>query len=262
MKGRFYLLPLFFCSCLIVSASAHPISGRPSQHDTGTVIAVYDGDTVEVQFFEGSSKRIRLLGVDTLEIDDPREEVAFWALLARRFSFFHLYRKNVRLTYDQIRVDKYGRILAYVWTDQDKLFNDFIIREGFAYAFLSFPFRSDIQRLFREAQQEARKKKKGLWRKEEPETISDAIARLRLGEYLSVRFKCSSLKEGRSFIYLTSGAGEFEAAIPRSRADAFPSIRNSIGRVLIVSGFLEDYRGRPQIVVFFPRQLRPATGQE
>jgi len=262
LKCRFFLVPLFFCSFRIISASAAPVSETPPQYDTGTVVVVYDGDTIQVQFFDGSSKRIRLLGVDTPEIDDPREDVAFWALLARRFSFFYLYRHEVRLTYDQTRVDKYGRTLAYVWTDQEKLFNEFIIREGFAYAFLAFPFRSDIQDLFREAQQEARGKKRGLWRKEEPETISSAMARSRLGEYISVRFKCLSAEEGRSFIYLSSGAGEFEALIPRNRAAAFPAIKNSVGRVLIVTGLLEEYQGKPQIVLFFPRQLRPATGRE
>ena len=262
MKCRFFLVPLFFCSFRIVSASAPPVPETPRQYDAGTVVVVYDGDTIQVQFSDGSSKRIRLLGVDTPEMNDPREDVAFWALLARRFSFFYLYRHKVRLTYDQTRVDKYGRTLAYVWTDQEKLFNEFIIREGFAYAFLAFPFRSDIQDLFREAQQEARKKKRGLWRKEEAETISAAMARSRLGEHISVRFKCLSVEEGRSFIYLASGAGEFEALIPRNRAAAFPAIKNSIGRILIVSGFLEEYQGKPQIVIFFPRQIRPAIGPE
>lgn len=262
MRYRFFLLPLFFCSFRISSASAAPLSETPRHCDAGTVVVVYDGDTIQVQFSDGSSERIRLIGVDTPEIDDPREDVAFWALLARRFSFFYLNRNKVRLTYDQTRVDKYGRILAYVWTDKDKLFNEFIIREGFAYAFLAFPYRSDIQDLFREAQQEARREKRGLWREEEPETISAAVARSRLGEYISVRFNCSSVEDGRSFIYLISGAGEFEALIPRNRAGAFPAVKNYMGRVLIASGFLEEYKGKPQIVVFFPRQLRPGAGQE
>jgi micrococcal nuclease len=262
LKCRFFVLPLFFCSFWIISGSAAPVSDTPRQYDTGTVVVVYDGDTIQVQFADASSQRIRLLGIDTPEIDDPREDVAFWAFLARRFSFFYLYRHKVHLTYDQTRVDKYGRTLAYVWTDQEKLFNEFIIREGFAYAFLVFPFRSDRQDLFREAQQEARREKRGLWMEKDPDTISAAVARSRLGEYISVRFKCSSAEEGGSFIYLASGTGEFEALIPRNRAAAFPELEKSIGRILVVSGFLEEYQGRPQIVVFFPGQLRPATGRE
>jgi len=258
-QGVFSLLLLSFCFLWTSGSSRAPSLRAINDSDSGVVVAVYDGDTIKVQFSDSTLKRIRLIGVDTSELGDPRQEVAFFGHLAKRFAFFYLYGKTVRLTYDQTRLDKFGRTLAYVWTDTEKLFNLFIIREGFGYAFLSFPFRSDFLTRFREAQAEARQEKKGLWREGEPEVISSSRARSYLGKYISVKFNCSSMEEGRSFVYLSSGDGTFEALIPQNRKRAFPALKNFLGKRLIVSGFLEEFKGKPQIILYFQRQLRLGT---
>jgi micrococcal nuclease len=260
-QSVFSLLLLSFCF-LGTSGSSRALSLRAvNDSDSGVVVAVYDGDTIRVQFSDSTLKLVRLIGVDTPELGDPRQEVAFFGHMAKRFAFFYLYGKTVRLTYDQTRLDKYGRTLAYVWTDKEKLFNLFIIREGFGYAFFAFPFRSDFLTRFREAQVEARQEKKGLWREGEPEVISSIQARSYLGKYISVKFNCSSLEEGRSFVYLSSNDGKFEALIPRNRKRAFPALKDFLGKSLIVTGFLEDFKGRPQIMLFFPQQLHLGASQ-
>ena len=255
-RGVFSLLLLSFCFLGTSGSSRVPSLRAINDSDSGVVVAVYDGDTIKVQFSDSTFKRIRLIGVDTPELGDPREDVAFYAHLAKRFAFFYLYGKTVRLTYDQTRLDKFGRTLAYVWTDTEKLFNLFIIREGFGYAFLAFPFRSDFLTRFREAQVEARQEKKGLWREGEPEVISSIGAWSNLGKYISVKFNCSSIEEGRSFVYLSSGDETFEALIPQNRRRAFPALKNYLGQSLIASGFLEEFKGKPQIILNFQRQLR------
>jgi micrococcal nuclease len=230
--------------------------------DSGLVVAVYDGDSLKVRLADGSEQRVRLIGVDTPELTDSREEVALWAHLARRFSFYYLYGKKVRLGYDQTRLDKYGRTLAYVWTEAEKLYNEFIIRRGFGYAYFAFPFRSDYQKLFREAQLEARREKRGFWQESEPGVRPAAEARSYLGEYVAVRFVCSHAAKERSFVYLAASGREFEALIPTNRQAFFPAAETYLGKALIVSGLLEEFHGRLQIVAFFPRQLRPDAGRQ
>ena len=225
---------------------------RPAFPAVGTVSRVTDGDTIVVKSTGGGERRVRLIGVDAPETDEAREEVALWAQMARRFTFFHLYRKRISLTYD---VDRHGRVLAYVFTEEKSLFNEFIIRQGFAFAFLKYPFRSDYQKLFREAQDEARSEQRGLWRKGEPVVIPVAEASSHLGEFAAVGFKCSRVERRRSFLYLISDAGEFEAAIPGDRRPLFPEAGEWEGKTLIVAGFIEEFRGRSQILLFFPRQL-------
>jgi len=193
--------------------------------------------------------------VDAAELDDPREKVNLNAQLAKRFSFFHLYHKKITLSYDQTPINRHGRILAYIWLDGRLLYNEFIIREGFAAAFFAFPFRRDYQERFQEAQKEAREQGRGLWMEGEPEEIPSSSVGSYVGKLISVRFLCSKVRKSRSFLYLESADGSFEALIPSDYQANFSLPDTLAGRLLIATGFLERFHGQPQIVLFFPRQL-------
>lgn len=57
--------------------------------------------------------------------------------------------------------DRYGRLLRYVYLDNSEFFNLKIIIDGYAYAYLKYPFKYLNE--FRQAQKEARENKRGLW---------------------------------------------------------------------------------------------------
>ena len=58
--------------------------------------------------------------------------------------------------------DRYGRELAYAWLDKQTLFNEIMIREGFAHEYTyNTPYR--YQAVFRQAQAEASRRHVGLW---------------------------------------------------------------------------------------------------
>jgi micrococcal nuclease len=240
---------------VLASPQGHPCPVR-GVSESGIVRAVYDGDTILVEFSPGEERRVRLIGVDAPEVDDAREEVAFWAQMARRFAFFHLYRKRITLTYDAERLDRHGRVLAYVHAEGNSLFNEFIIRQGFAFAFLKYPFRSDYQELFKEAQDDARSKQRALWRKGEPLPVPVSAAASHLGEFAAVMFRCARVEQRGAFLYLISDGGEFEAAIPGNRRRLFPDKKGWEGKDFRVTGFIEEFRGRTQVLLFFPRQLK------
>jgi micrococcal nuclease len=217
-----------------------PASARENSAETGTVVRIADGDTVTLRFAGGLESRVRLIGVDAPEIDDPREDVAYRAFLSKRFAFHHLYLREVQLTYDFSPRDEHGRILAYLWLGENRLFNELIIREGFAAAFLKYPFRKD----------------RGFWRREEPETIPVSEVGGLTGRLLSVRYRCVRVSQKRDFVYLESADGLFEAVIARGRLGSFPGAAAGAGKDLIVTGLLEEFKGRLQIMLAFPRQLR------
>jgi len=224
--------------------------------ESGSVVRVADGDTITVRFSDGVERRVRLIGVDAPEMDDPREEAAWRAFLSRRFAFHHLYRRAVRLTYDFAPLDEHGRVLAYVWSSEGDLFNELIIRRGFAAAFLKYPFREDFQKRFRAAAAAARKENRGFWRTGDPEVIPVSQVRAHLGEIVSVRFLCAEVLKKRSFLYLRAADDSFEALIPRDRVSFFPGAESWAGKEMLVTGFVEEFAGRPQIMVSFSRQLR------
>jgi micrococcal nuclease len=127
------------------------------------VVRVIDGDTIEV---EGGEK-VRLVGVDTPETAHPSKPVERFGKEASDFTRKALVGEKVFLVLDSNSAgtkhrDRYGRLLAYVWRERDKL--DFcaeLVRQGFAFAYLKYP--SDRGEEFLVYQREARDAKRGLW---------------------------------------------------------------------------------------------------
>ena len=232
------------------------VAAPSSSSEKGIVTAVFDGDTIRVKLNNGSHRKVRLIGVNAPEIGDKRKKVKFHAFLAKRFSFYYLYKKRVELSFDWQREDKYGRLLAYVWIGEE-LFNNFIIREGFASAFLKYPFRKDYQKIFMKSEKYARKMKKGLWIEGDFPVISTEEARSRLGELVCVKFRCLDLESKRNFLFLCSGGErDFAALIPQENLNSFQKPGSFLNKNLLVSGFLEEFYQQPQVVVYFPDQVK------
>lgn len=126
---------------------------------------VIDGDTIEIE----SGQKVRYIGIDTPELHDPRKSVQCFAKESMEKNKQLVEGKNVKLEKDVSETDKYGRLLRYVFIDQtgttSALFvNEYLVREGFAYA-ATFPPDVKYVNLFLKAQQEARENRKGLWNK-------------------------------------------------------------------------------------------------
>lgn len=220
--------------------------------DRGTVVVVYDGDTIRVKSDSGSERRVRLIGIDTPEIEETPSEAGLQANLAKRFTFHHLFRKSVELTYEQELEDKYGRLLAYVWTESG-LFNEFILEEGFARVFLKFPYA--LKEQFIRAQNRAQQQGRGFWREKPHLLISVREVRGHIGELIRVRFVCARVQKRGNFVFISPGTGNFAVLIPEKYRSFFGDIRGMEGRVIEVFGFLEEYNGQPQIMLFFPSQI-------
>ena len=226
-----------------------------SPPDSGLVVVVYDGDTVKVRFADGGERKVRLIGIDSPEMDDQREDVRFMAFMAKRFAFLNLYRRNVHLAYDWELEDKYGRLLAYLTTDDGALFNELILTEGFAFAYRKFPFRKDLMDKFKAAETDARRAGKGLWRKGPPLEVPASGARAYLGQLVSVRMTCTGFEKRRSFAVLHSSESGFEALVPKEFRAAFPGLEGLTGKTIVVSGLVEEFGGTLQILLYLPRQF-------
>jgi len=254
---KFILAPIFLLLVFVFFSEGfiQNEKGRDSSFlESGLVITVYDGDTIKVRFKNKQERKVRLIGIDAPEIENLREEVKFRAQMAKRFAFFYLYQKKIKLSYDWEIEDKYGRLLAYIWTEKQGHFNKFILSEGFAVAYLNFPFKYKEE--FIEAEREARKLEKGLWKKGPYPSITVSEVRAYIGKLLSVKYTCSRVQTKGKFIFLYSSGEEFSTLVLRENVSFFPEIDSFRGKALVVTGFLEEYKGKPQIVAFFPRQIK------
>jgi micrococcal nuclease len=248
-----FILPFFFFGSRSAITDAR-FDCSASSGDIGKVIVVYDGDTIKVRFENGCVHKARLIGIDAPEIEDEREEVRFLAYTAKRFAFFYLYNKRVRIEYDWERTDKYGRLLVYVWTEEEGLFNEFILKEGYASAFTKSPFKGEYRKQFIAAEREARHLEKGLWMREPLITIAAKDTLSHVGKLLNVKYLCTDVRTRGNFVFLNS-SGNFSALIPRAHISLFPRISSVEGSIISVRGFLETYKGQPQIMVFLPLQI-------
>jgi len=137
-----------------------------------TCIRVIDGDTIELD----GGEKVRLIGVDTPETKDPRKPVEYFGQEAYEFTKKLIEGKKVRLEYDQNKIDKYGRTLAYVFLEDGTFVNVEIIRQGYGFAYTKYPFKYLEE--FRAFEREARENRRGLWASKEEsksETSEDTI---------------------------------------------------------------------------------------
>jgi len=195
-----------------------------------------------------------LIGIDSPELDDSRESVRFLAHAAKRFCFTRLYRRRVRLIYDWEKRDRYGRLLAYLKIDED-IFNETILREGFAAVFLKFPFREDFRRRFERAALKARAEGRGLWSPVPYPVIGPGEAKSFLERLASVRFRCTGIRRKGNLTLLEAGEGAFAALIRKRDRNRFPDPERIRGREISVTGLIEDYRGQPQVMLSQPSQI-------
>ena len=130
------------------------------------VIGHIDGDTVRVIIPnppEGLTvlEIIRFLGVDTPETVRPNQAVQHFAIEASDFTRNALLGRTVYLAFDWDLRDRYGRLLTYIYTGSGRCFNSTLIQEGFAYAYLRYPFQ--FMEEFELLEQGAKRQGKGLW---------------------------------------------------------------------------------------------------
>lgn len=127
------------------------------------VVKVVDGDTITVNI-NGSNETIRLIGIDTPETVHPSKPVECFGIEASNKAKELLSDKSVFLEADSTQGErgKYGRLLRYVFLEDGTDFNDLMVREGYAYEYTyNLPYK--YQEQFKQAEQEAKLKKRGLW---------------------------------------------------------------------------------------------------
>lgn len=141
-----------------------------SGSDPTTVERVIDGDTVDVRI-DGETERIRLLNVDTPETKHPEKEIECLGPEATDFLKEQLPAGHeIELEFDEERTDRYGRVLAGIFKD-DELINAEIARAGLGVA-ASFEPNTRFYPEVKSAQDEAESQGLGLFDESQDCTIA------------------------------------------------------------------------------------------
>ncbi len=138
----------------------------PAYSQITTVTRVIDGDTIQID----TGQKVRYIGIDTPELHKPRTPVQCFAKEAYEKNRNLVEGKKVKLVKDVSETDKYGRLLRYVYlqdqpstASSEGLFvNEYLVKEGYAHA-ATFPPDVAFSDHFVKLQDGARNENKGLW---------------------------------------------------------------------------------------------------
>lgn len=146
--------------------------GRSFDYNNILVTRAVDGDTLVLE----NNERVRLIGIDTPEMHESNklerdarrsgQNVEAIKKLGResyKFTKKLVEGKRVRLEFDVERYDKYKRILAYVYLEDQTFVNAKIVQEGYA-SLMTYPPNVKYADLFLRLYQEARRNQRGLWK--------------------------------------------------------------------------------------------------
>lgn len=165
---------------VLVKGNERVISSTPAIHPTEgkyyRVTWVIDGDTIVIKV-GGKSTKVRLIGVDTPEIVESDkltytsrksgksvEAIQKRGFQARDFAIKLVKGKLVRVEFEsgKISLDKYNRLLAYVFRKDGTFLNAELIRQGYGRVYRGYPFKYAAE--FYKLEREARAKKLQIWK--------------------------------------------------------------------------------------------------
>ena len=253
LRGRPVRLLGILCLALGLATCARDPSG------TTRVVRVVDGDTAVV----AGGAQVRYIGIDTPEsrrrVGDVWKEVNEpFSAEARRANEELVLGRQVRLEYDVDRRDKYGRLLAYLWVGEEGaqvLVQEELLRRGLAFLYTFAPNVKHVERL-KEAQDEARRGKKGLWSVDL--VIPAREAARHVGERKMVRGVVRRVDatpetlwlvlDGVRIVIFTKDRGQFlkEGIHPES---------DYTGKDVRAFGLIQTYDGSVEMIVSHPGQI-------
>jgi len=118
---------------------------------TGKVVAVLDGDTIEVLTEDKQTVRIRLSNIDC-----PEKSQAY-GMKAKQYTASLCFSKTVKVV--SFGEDRYGRTLANVVLEDGKILNEELLKHGFAWHYKRYSTDSKLA----DFETKAKTAKLGLW---------------------------------------------------------------------------------------------------
>ena len=245
---RFFLrsagcLALLLCLPVYLALAAQDIS-------RAQVTEVIDGDTVKVLLESGERATVRYLGIDTPELHHPSRGEEEFGKEARAANAALVMGREVLLERDVQIVDRYGRMLAWVWVREGNarfLVNAELARLGYAMPFTLAP-NVRYTNLIIEAFREARLEERGFWKPAAKRVFSASQAWAELpalvGHFITLELVVEEIRESRIRYSLISAKGLARFVVYKGDAPRFTDLELLEGRrVKAVGKLVAGYQG-------------------
>ena len=214
------------------------------------VKTVYDGDTLLLN----NGKKVRLLGINTPEIENSRKNAEPGGLRAKRWLAKQVQGKKVRLEMDADRKDRYRRTLAHIFTAQGRHINMELVERGLATVNIHPPNLKYVDRLL-DAQARAEAKSLGIWREPAyvPLPVDHISNKTRRGWHRLIGIPVA-IRRGRKFVRLIFSQ-HFDVRIAIKNKMLFPDLRTYLNKKLEVRGWISRRKENYSVLIRHPSGL-------
>ncbi len=261
-KPGFFLLFLLIIFLFILESQFHLVwmiisyINRPPYY---SVQRVLDGDTILLK----NGQEVRYLGINSPELSHNGKEAECYATEAAEYNKKLLEGKKLRLVQDAVDKDHFGRLLRYVFTDDNLFINRLLLQNGSA-QLLEIPPVPKFTNIFFTDVKNAKKQELGIWshcfkkqdqgsRKQKCITTNN-IANY-IGEKTCVEYIVRKINRGKNeTIWLENGLmanGRFTMTIfPFVERQFSPGyIEALLNKQIRVFGYVEWYNDRQTMIL-------------
>ncbi|MDQ7003930.1 MAG: thermonuclease family protein [Ghiorsea sp.] len=194
-----------------------------------SVKSITDGDT----FKTTKGEKIRLLGINTPETRKDTSPAQPFANQAKQALKKMIDGKQVRLSFDKEKKDRYGRTLAHIYTRDGLWVNAELVRLGLAHVYTFAPNTKLANRLT-SIEQQAIRQNTGMWSHQRWRVLQVSnLSTNILGQFRLVQGEVTKLdKRGWGF-----NLGKLTVTIPKKHRASFgKKLRLKIGDTVLVRG--------------------------
>lgn len=212
---------------------------------------VYDGDTLLLN----DGRKIRLLGINTPEIEHSRQAAQTGGDVARKWLTEQLLSRRVRLEFDQQKQDKYKRYLAHIFTGQEEHINLELVRLGLATTSIYPPNLKYVPELLA-AEQSAEAKQLGIWQFSDYASKSGSeLNNKNKRGWQRITGQVIQIKNTAKNSYLKM-TGNFEVRIKKRYLQYFDILELLKGQKIEVRGWVKKYKKGFTMLVKHPGAIK------
>ncbi|WP_413700011.1 thermonuclease family protein [Psychromonas sp. KJ10-10] len=245
-----YFIIFFF---ILFPVSLFASCPRYGWDETFVVKKINDGDTVTLE----NGRLVRFIGIDTPEINYRNlSKSEPYALEAKALLERYIRPGDkLKLLYDKTKQDKYGRILAYVYTKTGRNLALLQLKSGLAKHWVIG--KNDLLwRCFQDTERQARLRKKAVWSDFDSLNASRLTKSEKGYVYVSGRVTNIELsKKGMIFVL----DKKLSVSIRTTKLKVFKenNIDIHLYDKLLLSGKLFFSKGKPKMTLYHPAQILP-----
>lgn len=243
-----------FCQHPALAADAKPHCVNAQVGLPAVIARVTDGDTVVLS----DGRRVRLIGINTLELNSSLAKDKAWALAAKTELEKQTMSQRVSLVFGVDEFDRHGRTLAHLKLEDGSSAAETLISKGLGLS-ISVGLNQRCAHQYEQSEQLARQSRLGIWQKpgnwlSHDQNLTGRERGFRLVTSTVVKIQKS---ENRPTLELKNGLHvTLNKQFFAEQDDTSTLAQNLHGRRIEVRGWLGKKSGRQNLTLSHPTNLR------